>query len=77
MPESEEVVSVKKEDAEREAEEAFRAVFEFGPKIELDHHLVYHARQSILPPLHARLTDYSVVLMQIMSWGGCWHARVI
>jgi hypothetical protein len=27
------------------AEAAFRAVFEHGPKIELDHHLVYHARK--------------------------------
>ena len=41
----------KKKEAEKEveeagkgAEEAFRKVFEFGPKIELDHHLVYFAR---------------------------------
>ncbi|KAF8200119.1 hypothetical protein BJ912DRAFT_1029695 [Pholiota molesta] len=29
--------------AARAAELAFQAVFEYGPKIELDHHLVYHA----------------------------------
>ncbi|KAG6828152.1 hypothetical protein H0H92_009003 [Tricholoma furcatifolium] len=30
-------------DAETRAEEAFRAVFHYGPRIELDHYLVYHA----------------------------------
>jgi len=29
------------------AEIAFRAVFEHGPKIELDHHLVYHAHYEL------------------------------
>ncbi|KIM37750.1 hypothetical protein M413DRAFT_448267 [Hebeloma cylindrosporum] len=29
------------------AEAAFRAVFEHGPKIELDHHLVYHAHYEL------------------------------
>ncbi|KAG5640665.1 hypothetical protein DXG03_007602 [Asterophora parasitica] len=38
-----EVVDIPKADAEKGAAEAFRAVFEYGPKIELDHHLVYHA----------------------------------
>lgn len=33
-----------KEVAEREAIASFKAVFEYGPKIELDHQLVYHAR---------------------------------
>lgn len=34
------------------AEQAFLAVFAHGPKIELDHHLVYHARASFsTPPL--------------------------
>lgn len=37
--------SISKEDAERSAEEAFRAVFEYGPNIELDHYLVYFARK--------------------------------
>ncbi|PFH45834.1 hypothetical protein AMATHDRAFT_157688, partial [Amanita thiersii Skay4041] len=32
-----------KEAAEKQSGEAFRFVFEHGPKIELDHHLVYHA----------------------------------
>jgi hypothetical protein len=31
-------------ESERGAESALRAVLEHGPKIELDHHLVYHAR---------------------------------
>lgn len=29
----------------KDAEECFRKVFEYGPKIELDHYLVYHARE--------------------------------
>jgi hypothetical protein len=40
-----EVVSMEKAEAEKGAEMAFRAVLEYGPKIELDHHLVYHARK--------------------------------
>ncbi|KAG6843937.1 hypothetical protein H0H87_011585 [Tephrocybe sp. NHM501043] len=38
----------KQERAEK-AEKAFRAVLEYGPRIELDHWLVYHARASRLP----------------------------
>ncbi|KAF8070007.1 hypothetical protein FPV67DRAFT_1753952 [Lyophyllum atratum] len=34
---------IPQEEAARGAEEALRAVFEYGPRIELDHHLVYHA----------------------------------
>ncbi|KAG5634747.1 hypothetical protein H0H81_000907 [Sphagnurus paluster] len=41
--ETEEHLSITAEEAARGAEAAFRAVFEHGPKIELDHHLVYHA----------------------------------
>ncbi|KAF8956825.1 hypothetical protein BDZ97DRAFT_1925090 [Flammula alnicola] len=43
-------------DAARASELAFRAVFEHGPKIDLDHHLVYHAHYELgrllsnLPP---------------------------
>lgn len=37
-----------KEEMENRAEEAFRDVFRYGPKIELDHYVVYHARESIL-----------------------------
>ena len=48
MLSSDKASSMSKEDAERSAEEAFRAVFEYGPKIELDHHLVYFARK---PPI--------------------------
>ncbi|CAA7263917.1 unnamed protein product [Cyclocybe aegerita] len=42
-----EIVSIPKEDAEEAAETCFRAVFEHGPKIELDHHLVYHAHYEL------------------------------
>lgn len=45
MLSSVEATSISKKDAERSAEEAFRAVFEYGPKIEFDHHLVYFARK--------------------------------
>ena len=41
-----EVVAIGKAEAEKEAEYAFRLVIEHGPKIELDHHLVYHTRES-------------------------------
>jgi len=36
-----------REDAEKMAVASFESVFENGPKIELDHHLVYHARGFI------------------------------
>jgi hypothetical protein len=39
-----EVASVSQDEAAAGARAAFEAVFENGPKIELDHHLVYHAR---------------------------------
>ena len=35
-----------KEESAKRAVAAFNAVFECGPKIQLDHHLVYHARES-------------------------------
>jgi hypothetical protein len=34
-----------KDDAEREAKQAFEDVLSWGPKLEVDHHLVFHARQ--------------------------------
>ena len=37
-----------KEESAKRAVAAFEAVFECGPKIELDHHLVYHARELLL-----------------------------
>ncbi|KAF9268387.1 hypothetical protein L218DRAFT_954749 [Marasmius fiardii PR-910] len=40
-PDSE--VGIPKEEAEKNAVDAFKFVFEHGPSIELDHHLVYHA----------------------------------
>ena len=36
-----------KEESAKRAVVGFKAVFECGPKIELDHHLVYHAREFI------------------------------
>ncbi|KAJ7094894.1 hypothetical protein C8R43DRAFT_852355, partial [Mycena crocata] len=39
-----EVPHVPQAEAAAGAKAAFEAVFEHGPKIELDHHLVYHAR---------------------------------
>ncbi|KAK2459721.1 hypothetical protein APHAL10511_008255 [Amanita phalloides] len=38
-----EVVSIPREEAETRCAAAFQFVFENGPKIELDHHIVYHA----------------------------------
>jgi hypothetical protein len=38
---------IPKRKAAAAAEIAFRAVFEHGPKIELDHHLVYHAHYEL------------------------------
>ncbi|KAF9523683.1 hypothetical protein CPB83DRAFT_775027 [Crepidotus variabilis] len=42
-----ETVKIPKEDAEKRSKESFAAVFEHGPKIELDHHLVYHAHYEL------------------------------
>lgn len=39
-----------KEERAKEAEQAFSEVMKWGPKIELDHHLVYHARECLLLP---------------------------
>ncbi|RDB18771.1 Tetratricopeptide repeat protein 39B [Hypsizygus marmoreus] len=38
---------ISKEDAEKGALRAFKSVFEYGPRIELDHHLVYHAHYEL------------------------------
>ncbi|KAJ7258217.1 hypothetical protein C8J57DRAFT_1451098 [Mycena rebaudengoi] len=42
-----EVASVSQDEASAGARAAFEAVFENGPKIELDHHLVYHAHYEL------------------------------
>ncbi|KAK7026799.1 hypothetical protein VNI00_015457 [Paramarasmius palmivorus] len=42
-----EQVSIPKEEAEKAAVKSFEFVFENGPKIELDHHLVYHAHYEL------------------------------
>ncbi|KAF9219377.1 hypothetical protein BS17DRAFT_424722 [Gyrodon lividus] len=42
-PEADEKFSVSVEDARQRAERALKEVFENGPKIELDHYIVYHA----------------------------------
>ncbi|KAJ6562224.1 hypothetical protein B0H19DRAFT_1143862 [Mycena capillaripes] len=43
----EEVVSMSRDEAAASSKAAFEAVFENGPKIELDHHLVYHAHYEL------------------------------
>ena len=43
---ADERVSVSVEEAQHRAEIAFGEVFENGPKIELDHYIVYYARGS-------------------------------
>jgi hypothetical protein len=40
-----EVVKIPKEEAVKKSEEAFRLVLENGPRIELDHHIVYYTRK--------------------------------
>jgi hypothetical protein len=42
-----EVVNLPRDEAAAGAKAAFEAVFANGPKIELDHHLVYHARTFV------------------------------
>ncbi|KAF9446913.1 hypothetical protein P691DRAFT_803254 [Macrolepiota fuliginosa MF-IS2] len=42
-----EVVTIPKTQAEKDSEEAFRLVLKHGPKIELDHHLVYHTHYEL------------------------------
>ncbi|KAJ7747850.1 hypothetical protein B0H16DRAFT_1554834 [Mycena metata] len=43
----EEVPSMSRNDAAAASKTAFEAVFENGPKIELDHHIVYHAHYEL------------------------------
>ncbi|KAL0575364.1 hypothetical protein V5O48_006615 [Marasmius crinis-equi] len=45
--EADEEVGIPKDEAEKGALEAFKFVFEHGPQIELDHHLVYHAHYEL------------------------------
>lgn len=52
-----EAVAISKPEAETTAVHAFEAVFEHGPKIELDHHLVYHARECLLIGYSRACTD--------------------
>ena len=49
-----EIVSITQHDAETKAAQAFLTVLENGQKIELDHHLVYHTRESLVAPLFHR-----------------------
>lgn len=46
------VLPISKAEAEKQAEDAFRLVFEHGPKIELDHQIVYNARTCSLLSFH-------------------------
>ena len=43
-----EIVGISSEDASSRATAAFESVFANGPKIELDHHIVYYARKLIV-----------------------------
>jgi hypothetical protein len=75
-----EVITIDKEDAAKRSLEAFEDVFKYGPKIELDHYLVYHAREffsvaryrqrSSLSTLVCRLRDGSVVSLRGEGGGG-------
>ncbi|KAF5353270.1 hypothetical protein D9756_007772 [Leucocoprinus leucothites] len=42
-----EAVAIPKEQAVKQSQEAFRLVLENGPKIELDHHIVYHTHYEL------------------------------
>ena len=42
-----EKVNFDRDSAEKRAKGAFQSVFEHGPKIQWDHHLVYHARTCV------------------------------
>jgi len=48
-----EVLTISRAEAAQRACAAFQSVFEHGPKIELDHYVVYFAREPTpsLPPL--------------------------
>lgn len=41
-----EKIVIPKDAAEKMAKDSFDAVFQHGPKVQLDHHLVYYARKS-------------------------------
>ena len=45
IPDPEDPTGSAMPDAGAQAAAAFQQVFEYGPKIELDHHIVYHARE--------------------------------
>lgn len=49
-----EKVFISVEEARHRAKSAFEEVFENGPRIELDHYIVYYARRSLSLPLHPR-----------------------
>jgi hypothetical protein len=75
-----EIVGMEKGEAERGAEAAFRAVLTHGPKIELDHHLVYHARTFFLVVMSCSWGADNICITflgQTMNSGGCWRVREI
>jgi len=57
------VVRILKAEAEKTAEASLKAVFEHGFKIDLDHHLVYHARRFDL----FRINITALTSSQIMN----------
>ena len=64
-----EIVSITQHDAETKAAQAFSTVLENGQKIELDHHLVYHTRESFVAPLVNR--EMMSCRFQILSLVAC------
>jgi hypothetical protein len=49
-----EVLTISRAEAAQRACAAFQSVFEHGPKIELDHYVVYFAREPTLVSLSVR-----------------------
>lgn len=59
--EPDEKIPYSPENARTYSERAFRAVFEHGPNIELDHYIVYYARESVLFCRSLRISDCFLV----------------
>jgi hypothetical protein len=53
-----------KDDAEREAKQAFEDVLSWGSKLEVDHHLVFHAR----PCFRFSLLHSCSLISRLRTW---------
>ena len=60
-----EVVSIPREEAETKAVAALKRVMEFGPQIELDHYMVYAAREYRVSAL-AFLSGFQCLMVVIL-----------